>query len=406
MKHSAVLLGVLCCLTNIHVSAQEPHVYIHEGDTLRYTYTPLVVEEYPTNSPAKRSKKGFFHRLANYFEGSTQDRTFEKKIDFTFAGGIGYSKNTNVSFGVLAAGQYRVDRTDSITQPSNITLFGNVSVTGVYAIGVSGYNLWNRNKQRIHYSVSFSSEPRSVWGKGYDAGRYAPETKYVEKDYRINTIYQQRIFRNTYLGLSFDFQHTRGKDFDRIEILGSEKQRYTATGLGIVVEYDSRDFISAPSKGFYLSFKETLFPESFGSCNQTLWRTKFIMDYYRPLWQGSVLATDLYAEFNSNGTPWPMLSRMGGMNRMRGYYQGRYTDNDLITFQVELRQKIWRRIGCVAWVGAGNVFSELKKFEWKQTLPNYGLGLRWELKQRVNVRMDYGFGKNTHGFMLNINEAF
>lgn len=26
---------------------------------------------------------------------------------------------------------------------------------------------------------------------------------------------------------------------------------------------------------------------------------------------------------------------------MRGYYQGRYTDNDMITVQVELRQRIW-----------------------------------------------------------------
>ena len=38
--------------------------------------------------------------------------------------------------------------------------------------------------------------------------------------------------------------------------------------------------------------------------------------------------------------------------------------------------------------------------------PNYGAGLRWELKKRVNVRLDYGFGKKTSGFLLNINEAF
>lgn len=91
---------------------------------------------------------------------------------------------------------------------------------------------------------------------------------------------------------------------------------------------------------------------------------------------------------------------------MRGYYQGRYTDNDMITVQVELRQHIWRRIGCAVWGGAGNVFPSLSRFDWSQTLPNYGAGLRWELKKRVNVRLDYGFGKKTSGFLLNINEAF
>ena len=119
-----------------------------------------------------------------------------------------------------------------------------------------------------------------------------------------------------------------------------------------------------------------------------------------------VLAADLYAVFNSDGTPWPMLARMGGGQRMRGYYQGRYTDNDMITVQVELRQRIWRRIGCAVWGGAGNVFPSLSRFDWSQTLPNYGAGLRWELKKRVNVRLDYGFGKKTSGFLLNINEAF
>ncbi len=72
---------------------------------------------------------------------------------------------------------------------------------------------------------------------------------------------------------------------------------------------------------------------------------------------------------------------MGGSQRMRGYYQGRYTDNDMITFQVELRQRIWRRIGCTVWGGAGNVFNSLDRFDWSETLPNYGVGLRWELKK-------------------------
>ena len=74
--------------------------------------------------------------------------------------------------------------------------------------------------------------------------------------------------------------------------------------------------------------------------------------------------------------------------------------------QVELRQNIWRRIGCVVWGGAGNVFPSFEKFKWGYTLPNYGIGLRWEFKKRINIRVDYGFGKHTSGFLFNINEAF
>lgn len=376
--------------------------YISESDTLHYTYTPLVAD----STLLKPRKKNIFHRFVEYFEGSTTDKTFTKKIDFTFAGGPSYSKNTSFGIGVLAAGLYRIDRTDSVTQPSNISVFGTVSVSGFYALGVTGNTIWARNRQRVDYEVSFSSAPRSFWGIGYAAGRYNPESTYVEKHYLVEGRYLYGVFRNLFIGGAWSFEHTAGKKFTNESYFEGEKHAYTATGLGAVIEYDSRDFIPNPWKGVYVSLRETVFPKGLGNCGQPLWRTTFTADWYQRVWKSGVLAADLYGEFNSEGTPWPLLARMGGSYRMRGYYQGRYTDNAMITLQVELRQRIWRRIGCVVWGGAGNVFPKLADFRWGETLPNYGVGLRWELKKRVNIRIDYGFGKNTSGFLLNINEAF
>ena len=42
----------------------------------------------------------------------------------------------------------------------------------------------------------------------------------------------------------------------------------------------------------------------------------------------------------------------------------------------------------------------------KDVLPNYGLGLRVEFKHNVNIRIDYGFGKDTGGFVFQFAEAF
>ena len=39
-------------------------------------------------------------------------------------------------------------------------------------------------------------------------------------------------------------------------------------------------------------------------------------------------------------------------------------------------------------------------------LPNYGIGLRIDFKHNVNVRIDYGFGKDTAGFLFQFAEAF
>ena len=73
---------------------------------------------------------------------------------------------------------------------------------------------------------------------------------------------------------------------------------------------------------------------------------------------------------------------------------------------MELRQHIWRRNGMVIWGGAGTVFSKFSEITSRTILPSYGLGYRWEFKQRVNVRLDYGFGRGCSGFIFSINEAF
>ncbi len=406
-RRSALLLFAVCCVAA--AKAQE-QTYVNGTDTLHYVYAPLPVSHEASDSVrlGRPKRRNIFRRIVDYFDSSTVDRTFEKKIDFTCAGGPSYSKNTSLGIGVLASGLYRVDRTDSVTPPSDISIFANVSVTGVYSVGISGNTILDRNRRRIDYTLMFSSTPRDIWGIGYDDGRWNAAGDYIEKHYLVQGRYLQQLLPHFYIGGMLSFDHTQGKRFDRLaeSYLYGQKPGYTATGIGALLEFDTLDFIPNPYKGIYVSFQETFFAKGLGNVGQSLWRTTVIVDGYRQLWKGGVLAADLYAEFNSNGTPWPLLARMGGSYRMRGYYQGRYTDNDMITLQVELRQRIWRRIGCTVWAGAGNVFPELARFDWSQTLPNYGVGLRWELKKRVNVRIDYGFGRKTSGFLLNVNEAF
>ena len=101
-----------------------------------------------------------------------------------------------------------------------------------------------------------------------------------------------------------------------------------------------------------------------------------------------------------------MVALLGGSYQMRGYYEGKYRDNNLIQAQIEIRQHIYNRHGIAIWGGAGNVFPKFDHFKWKETLPTYGIGYRWEFKNRVNVRLDYGIGKGQSAFYFNIDEAF
>ncbi len=72
----------------------------------------------------------------------------------------------------------------------------------------------------------------------------------------------------------------------------------------------------------------------------------------------------------------------------------------------ELRQHIWRRNGIVLWFGAGTVFPKLSKIQFRQILPNCGIGYRWEFKKLTNVRLDFGLARGETAFIFSINEAF
>lgn len=414
------ILVALLALVAFDLSAQNEGVLIRDNDTIKYTYTPLaatvndtivaptiseVADSVVVDTVASKPRNSIFRRLIRYFEQANEDRTQEKKFDLTWVLGPSYSAVTKVSLGILASGLYRIDRTDTITQPSNVSLYANISTSGYYKVGVTGLNLMDRNRHRIKYDISFASMPIDYWGIGY-AMAQAEKSSMVEKRYRIDAEYQYEMARNFFGGVALDFTHAAAKKVANPDYMLGQRDKYTATGWGLSLQYDSRDFAPNPYKGIYLSLRETYFPAALGT-TETIWRTTFTGNYYQRLWKGCTLALDAYMEYNAGKEiPWSMVAQLGGGYRMRGYYLGQYRDNGMIEVQAELRQKIYNRHGIAVWVGAGNVFPNFNSFQWRQTLPNYGIGYRWEFKHRVNVRIDYGRGKHGGSVVFNVNEAF
>ena len=407
-------------LNVLNISAQEQRELVRDNDTIRYTYTPLAAtvtdtiaatavsmaaDSLAVDTTAPKQRNSIFRRLIRYFEQANEDRTQEKKFDLTWVLGPSYSAVTKVSLGILASGLYRIDRTDTITQPSNVSLYANISTSGYYKVGVTGLNLMDRNRHRIKYDISFASMPIDYWGIGYDMAQ-AEKSSMVEKRYRIDAEYQYEMARNFFAGAALDFTHAAAKKVANPEYMLGQRDKYTATGFGLSLQYDSRDFAPNPYRGIYLNLRETYFPAALGT-TETIWRTTFTGNYYQRLWKGCTLALDAYLEYNSGKEiPWSMVAQLGGGYRMRGYYLGQYRDNAMIEVQAELRQKIYNRHGIAVWVGAGNVFPNFNSFRWSQTLPNYGIGYRWEFKHRVNVRVDYGRGRHGGSVVFNVNEAF
>ena len=358
-----------------------------------------------TNSSEVKKRDNFFKRVYRYFEESN-DVKEEKRFDFSIIGGPHFSNDTKLGIGMVASGLYRIDREDKSISPSNVSLYGDITTTGFYLIGIRGNTIFPQARYRIDANLYFFSFPSQFWGIGYDLGKNNDGwISYKRLENQLKFDFLARVAGNIYAGPTVIFRNVNGKDFDDISLLRGQDRNIGSFGLGAIAEYDTRDFIPNPSRGIYIRIEQQFFPDFLGN-DYDFDRTSAEFRFYKNIWKGCTLAGEIQGVFNYGNVPWSMMALLGGSARMRGYYEGQYRDNSMVQTQAELRQHIYNRHGVTAWIGAGNVFPDIKSFKWRQTLPSYGIGYRWEFKNRVNVRLDYGFGKGVSAFYFSINEAF
>ncbi len=351
---------------------------------------------------SKPQKDNFWCRM---FAGHI-DRTFERKLDYSFVVSPSWSREGSLGFGAMGAGLYRLDRNDSTMAPSDFSLSANASLKGFFFVGILGNTCFKGGKSRLKYELSFSQKKLDLWGIDYNACRSNPAINYTRWRIKADAFYDYKVYPGVYVGAAINIGYVSAVKIDDICYLQGQKRNVFTTGIGISVQYDTRNNVSYPTRGFNILFRQTFYPGVFGNCGKTFYRSTFNVDYFLHLWRGAVLAFDLFGEIHSAGTPWALREEAGGIGRLRGYYAGRYIDNNLLSLQVELRQKLFWRVGVAVFGGCGSVFHSFKEWKANTLLPSGGLGLRFEFKHNLNLRVDYGFGKGTSGFILSLGESF
>lgn len=112
-----------------------------------------------------------------------------------------------------------------------------------------------------------------------------------------------------------------------IATTGDKPNAFNAN-VGLFAQYDTRDVTFNASKGIFIKAEAKWYPEWLGNTRRTFGRFTLTFDFYQKLWKGAVLACDLYADATTGTPSWHMYAKMGGMERMRGYYEGRYRDKN------------------------------------------------------------------------------
>jgi outer membrane translocation and assembly module TamA len=126
-----------------------------------------------------------------------------------------------------------------------------------------------------------------------------------------------------------------------------------------------------------------------------------------------VLAAQVLGQFNTGRIPFNQLALMGGETIMRGYYTGRFRDNNQIASQVEYRFLplpfgFTKRWGATVFAGTGTVFNNFRTLSVQDWVWSAGGGVRFLLfpKKDIFTRLDVAFTKEGPGLYIFIGEAF
>lgn len=344
-------------------------------------------------------------RIIKYFESSNKE-SITRYPKFSFIGGPHYSSDTKLGLGLLAAGLYSTAPENETLQPSNITLFANLTTGKYYKVGIEGLHLYRDDSRRIDYELSFNSFSTYYWGVGVDNGLCDEnKSKYLLLNIDVCIDHLWELSHNLYAGPFLGYKYTDAQNVRNTSLWSGQPFTTSLIRLGAKLQLDCRNNYTAPSSG-WLAEAVFSYNQGIAKYDKSFSSVYFNICNYSQIWKSGVIASRLHGNITLGSTPWCCMPTLGASGTMRGYYEGQYRDKNELDMTIELRQHLYRRSGVVVWGGIGTVFSSLGELRGRYILPSYGFGYRWEFKKNTNVRVDLGFGKKCWGVEFNIGEAF
>ena len=303
--------------------------------------------------------------------------------------------------------------TTGAQRKSNVRFFATYTQNQQFFVILPWQIYTSHEKYFLNGSLDYKLFPEYYYGLGNETNE-AERHLYAYEAVTLNSKMMQNIGNQKFVGLAVQYQnlatmlpHYNNEMAMRdCHIIGDNGYDYTA--LGPTFMYDTRDHILCPQKGQYFEFTGMLAAGTANGKAIQFLHLGIDYRYYLPVTKGGTFANQFVAQSSLGSVPYRALPTLGGAYFHRGYYAGRFRDNNLILLQTEYRQHIWNRFGIVAFASAGRVFENLKMNPLENINTAAGLGLRIRLSknEQTNIRLDYSFAKDSQGFYVYFAEAF
>jgi hypothetical protein len=321
--------------------------------------------------------------------------------------------NAEFGWGIVARVGYifSLDPNDKISPPSTVGVAGYYSENHTWFAGMFGRFFIDEDRYRVIAGLMHADVKYNFSGVGTEAGEAG---QFIPLSQQMNGGIGEFLFRIApglylgpkYVGANVHIAVDTSELNSPVEIPANEVNT-NLSGLGVHVQWDTRDSVFYPRKGFLadaeISFHDPAIGDSFA---YQVYKLSY--NQYISLSERQVLAFRIMGQFESGDVPFYALSAFGRGSDLRGYSFGQYQDKQMIAGQVEYRLELTKRFGVVAFGGVGEVASSISEMTYEDLLPAGGVGIRYVLaeKNHVALRFDYAWGRNGSQYYLTVGEAF
>ncbi|EON76527.1 outer membrane protein, OMP85 family [Lunatimonas lonarensis] len=328
---------------------------------------------------------------------------------------LAYAPETSWEIGFSTLYVYYADR-DTTNRLSEINGFTFFTLENQYGVWLDHAIYTPADRWFFLGRLRYQSFPLLYFGIGPDTPQ-----EYVARVDAHQLWLKERVLRqvknNLFFGLEVDYQRLGQVEFvpakpgQSVSLpLGASGSANLGLGLGLV--YDDRHNVLNVRKGAFSElaiFNYNPFSSSAFNFSSLIFDTRF----FRPLSDRTVLAFQMFGQSMWGEVPFNQLSLMGGESLMRGYYTGRYRDNNQLATQAEIRflpinLGFTNRLGAAVFAGTSQVFPAWERLAMDKWVVSGGGGLRFLLfpKKDIYTRLDWALTREGSGFYFFIGEAF
>jgi outer membrane protein assembly factor BamA len=334
----------------------------------------------------------------------------EKKSGITALPVLFYTPDTRWALGVGGLVYFPLTKDPSVGRPSSISFITYYSQNKQFSFELNP-DLYLSHGYHIQFDLIYSDFPDKFYGIG-NRTTADNEELFTSSYWKLSVESLKKVSAALNLGFQYFLDVTKmvkteaGGRLASGDIPGSRGG--TVSGFGYLMTYDTRDNIFYSTAGSFHQFSVMAFGRALGS-DFTFSRVYLDLRRFLNITRSQTLALQSLFLLQTGDPPFWRMGLLGGDKSMRGYYLGRYRDKNMVCIQAEYRWvPVWRRVGLVGFVGLGDVTDKPSHFRLADFKYSYGCGLRFVLDktQRLNVRIDFGFGKRTSGVYFTGGEAF